>query len=398
MVNLTLCKLCQTASALTLNNLQRSVKSVSEQNFRYSIKLMLTAGRGGNGYDRINGIGGNGGDIVIMSSWKVNSLLRLERRFRNRIVEAPSGKDSSILHVVVPPADNKIIKVPPGVDIHDAKDRFLIGTLEKDLDRIVVVKGGEGGCLKNQFIGQPGETREIQLTLKLIGDFGFVGFPNAGKSTLLRVISRATPKVADYAFTTLNPNIGVVEYPNSSIKIKCTDLPGLVEGAHQNVGLGHEFLRHIERTKFLLFIIDASGFQYSPDKPYRTALETLLLLNREVELYASHLIDKPCYIVVTKLDTKDAKLKYKEFLIALRDLLGSGVESLPPELRPIRFILFQDIVPISSHSGLNIAYLKQRLKDLLRDSQYRYEKIIERQNSLIGIVDSKLSMIVDNKS
>lgn len=220
-----------------------------------------------------------------------------------------------------------------------------------------------------------------------------MGFPNAGKSTLLKAISRANPKIADYAFTTLSPNIGMIEFERSFRKIKCTDLPGLIEDAHMNAGLGHEFLCHIERTKYLMFVVDPLGFQYSPNSPNRNAIETLFLLFKELEHYDSAMVEKPCLIVITKLDKKGGKLKYRDFLIDLKEAVKSKFQNLDPQFRPISTILFQDIIGISSASGLNIEYLKDRLKKLVFESDSNNRFIYNKRKSMLQIIDSKLEKI-----
>lgn len=224
---------------------------------------------------------------------------------------------------------------------------------------------------------------------------GFVGFPNAGKSTLLTAISKATPKIASYAFTTLTPNIGTIEY-SDLFKITCADLPGLIEGAHDNVGLGHEFLKHVERTKLLLFVIDADGFQYGPDYPHRSALDTLLLLNKELELYDPLILDKPSLLVITKIEKPGNKLKYKQFLEDLRKTVSTNFSSIPPEMRPLQFTLLQDILPISSHSGHNILFLKNRLKKLKRRHYEDYNPYDDdADSSILSIIEKKLNQIIE---
>jgi len=163
----------------------------------------------------------------------------------------------------------------------------------------------------SNFLGTPGERKSIRLDLKLLGDVGFVGFPNAGKSTLLTAISRARPKIASYPFTTIKPNLGHCEFPDLR-RITFADLPGLIEGAHQNEGMGHAFLKHVERTRVLLLVVDVNGFQFRPHSPLRSPLETILILNRELELYREDLLDKPAVLAVTKMDSKGAERTFEE--------------------------------------------------------------------------------------
>ncbi|XP_064105533.1 GTP-binding protein 10 homolog [Macrobrachium nipponense] len=155
----------------------------------------------------------------------------------------------------------------------------IAGETNKIGDKILVAKGGAGGSPANQFNGQHGQALNLTLELKLIADIGLVGFPNAGKSTLLKAISRAKPKIASYPFTTIRPNIGIVEYPDKR-QISIADLPGLVEGSWANMGMGHKFLRHVERTNLLLYIVDINGFKMGPQYPHRTPIENVILLNK----------------------------------------------------------------------------------------------------------------------
>ncbi|MBO7327362.1 MAG: 50S ribosome-binding GTPase, partial [Lentisphaeria bacterium] len=213
------------------------------------------------------------------------------------------------------------------------------GEVIADLDapgaKVVVAKGGRGGRGNARFatstnraprrreLGFPGEEKTLELELKLIADAGLVGYPNAGKSTLLTRVSGARPKVAAYPFTTLHPVIGVVEYPDYA-RVNMADIPGLIDGAHANVGLGHEFLRHIERTKVLVYVLDMGAVDG------RTPWEDYVSLRKELELYKGGLSDRPSLIVANKMDLDNAKENLQTFLAGLgKD--APAVYALDPE-------------------------------------------------------------------
>ena len=204
-----------------------------------------------------------------------------------------------------------VVRTPVGVSVVTDHGE-VIGDLETDKDILVVARGGPGGDKSNDYMGLRGQARSIKLDLKLIGDVGFVGFPNAGKSTLLKAISRARPKIASYPFTTIKPNLGICEFPDLRT-MSLADLPGLIEGASYNVGMGHKFLKHVERTRLLLFVVDVNGFQFKVDSPHRSALDTVLLLNKELELYKEELVTKPAILVVTKMDCKGSDKQFETF-------------------------------------------------------------------------------------
>ena len=169
-----------------------------------------------------------------------------------------------------------IIQAPRGVSVVTDGGQVL-GDLVREEDTVLVAKGGPGGSRHTDYCGIRGQRRSIKLDLKLIADIGFVGFPNAGKSTLLKAISRASPKIASYPFTTIQPNLATCDFPDLR-RMTLADLPGLIEGASYNLGMGHRFLKHVERCSILLFIVDINGFQFKADSPHRSAVDTVKLL------------------------------------------------------------------------------------------------------------------------
>jgi GTP-binding protein len=217
-------------------------------------------------------------------------------------------------------ADDLEIEVPPGTVVMDADTGEVLADLVNPGDRVVVAKGGRGGRGNARFAsstnqaphyaekGEPGEERWIKLELKLIADVGIVGVPNAGKSTLLSVISNARPKIADYAFTTLEPNLGVVMYDDRDLTF--ADIPGLIEGAHMGVGLGHAFLRHVQRTRVLVHLLN--GASENPIADYNQ-------INVELALYDDKMREKPQLVVFNKMDLPEAQERWQEVEAALKE-------------------------------------------------------------------------------
>src|SRR5690606_13770003 len=210
-------------------------------------------------------------------------------------------------------ADDLIIDVPPGTVVRDAETNEILADLVREGDAVVIVKGGRGGRGNARFAtsqnqapryaekGEPGEEKWIILELRLIADVGIVGVPNAGKSTLLSVISNARPKIADYPFTTLEPNLGVVFYDDQDLVV--ADIPGLVEGAHLGVGLGHSFLRHVQRTRLLVHLLN--GANEDPLADYNQ-------INQELALYDERLGERPQIVVFNKMDLPEAATRWPE--------------------------------------------------------------------------------------
>ncbi len=247
------------------------------------------------------GEGGRGGDIIIVGDGNLSTLL--DYTYRDSWT-APSGDHGSGSNRSGRSGLDVVMPVPIGTVIKDLETSELLGEVLEPGDRIIVAQGGRGGKGNSYFAtathqspreyqpGEDGQTRTLELELKLIADVGLVGQPNAGKSTLLSVISAAHPKIGDYPFTTLSPNLGVVQLSDGRTFV-VADLPGIIEGAHEGKGLGLQFLRHIERTRVLAFLIpiDAIDWQAEYDQ-----------LRREVESYSTELAEKPHCVVFTKMD------------------------------------------------------------------------------------------------
>ena len=280
------------------------------------------------------GDGGKGGDVVLVADPQLWTLM--DYRYRQRYA-APSGNDGQGQNRTGRSGEDLVLRVPPGTSVRDADSGEPLGELLNEGDRLVVAAGGRGGRGNASFAtatnqaprhaqpGEEGEARRIELELKLIADVGLVGEPNAGKSTLLAAISRATPKIAEYPFTTLTPNLGVAQLSDSRSFV-VADIPGIIEGAHEGRGLGHEFLRHIERTRTLALLIPADAID--PQAEYD-------LLRRELETYSEELAGKPHCVVFSKADLLpadwpkpevEAPEAWGQFLISA--VAGRGVREL----------------------------------------------------------------------
>lgn len=280
-------------------------------------KIYVKAGDGGNGglsfrHEKFlefggpdGGNGGNGGDVYFEGSDCLNTLIdyRYQQHFR-----AQRGQNGMSANCYGAGGEDLILKVPVGTEILDESGTLQLADIVENGQRVMIAKGGTGGFGNNHFKsstnraprradkGKPGEELWVWLQLKLIADVGLLGFPNAGKSTFLSKVSRAKPKIADYPFTTLIPQLGVVSYGGSEFVI--ADIPGLIEGAHDGRGLGDKFLAHIERCKILVHLIDAS--QENPLLAYIT-------LRNELKMYSKELNEKPEIIVLNKIDLLDEK-------------------------------------------------------------------------------------------
>uniref|UniRef100_A0A2K5QGZ0 GTP-binding protein 10 n=1 Tax=Cebus imitator TaxID=2715852 RepID=A0A2K5QGZ0_CEBIM len=267
-------------------------------------------------------------------------------------------------------------------------------------------KGGTGGMGYPRLGGEGGKGGDVwvvaqnRMTLKQLKDrypqkrfVAGVGanskFPNAGKSSLLSQVSHAKPAIADYAFTTLKPELGKIMY-NDFKQISVADLPGLIEGAHMNKGMGHKFLKHIERTRQLLFVVDISGFQLSYRTQYRTAFETIILLTKELELYKEELQTKPALLAVNKMDLPDAQDKLHELMNQLqnpKDFLHLFGKNMIPE----RTVEFQHIIPVSAVTGEGIEELKNCIRKSL-DEQANQENDAYHKKQLLNLwISDKVS-------
>jgi GTPase len=318
-------------------------------------RIVVKGGDGGNGVTAFRrekfvprggpsgGDGGRGGTVYLEATTQLNTLLQF--RF-NPEYRAGRGKHGEGSNKHGRDAEDIIILIPVGTLVTDADTGELIHDFSLAGERITIAAGGRGGKGNAQFAtstnrapryhedGQPGVVRTLQLELKLIADVGLVGFPNVGKSTLISRISAARPKIADYPFTTLEPNLGVVEYGDGDTFV-VADIPGLIEGAHEGTGLGLEFLRHIERTKLLLHVIDVSSTERDP-------VADFLTISNELKLYKVDLLDKPQMVVASKMDALDQPARVEQLrefcqtheleFFAISAVTGQGLKPLVNEL------------------------------------------------------------------
>lgn len=312
-------------------------------------KILIKSGNGGSGAVSFRrekyvprggpdgGDGGRGGHIIMEATHDLNTLssFRYQQHFR-----AENGESGSAVNRSGKAGVDLLIKVPVGTLVKNADTGRIIADLTEAGVQVVILQGGRGGRGNTHFAtstrqtpqfaekGEPGAELSIELEMKLLADVGLIGFPNAGKSSLLAKISAARPKVADYPFTTLEPNLGVVDHKGESFV--AVDIPGLIEGAHEGVGLGHQFLRHIERTRLLVHLVDLSGL--SGRDPYQDYLQ----INEELKLYNPELANKVQIVAANKIDLPESRSGWERFKTLITDkrlapisaATGEGVDSL----------------------------------------------------------------------
>lgn len=327
------------------------------------VQVKLIAGRGGDGIVAFRrekyvpkggpagGSGGRGGSIIFVGDEGKSTLLHLRY---NRIIKAKNGEAGRGKSMHGKDAEDVYITVPVGSMIYDAKSGEIIADITKHNQQVVVAQGGRGGRGNVAFAtsripapefcerGLPGEEKEIRVELRVLADVGLVGFPNVGKSTLISVVSAARPKIAEYHFTTLQPNLGFVQVPDGRSFVMA-DLPGLIEGAHQGAGLGIQFLRHIERTRAITHIVDMSGSEG------RDPYDDYVKINYELGQYNESLLKRPQVVVANKMDLPSAEENLKSFI--------KKVGNVP-------------VVPISAYTKSNIDELLYKIADVLDTVPY----------------------------
>ncbi|MDD3348326.1 MAG: GTPase ObgE [Bacilli bacterium] len=331
------------------------------------VTLSVKAGDGGNGVVAFRrekyvpmggpagGNGGRGGDIIFIGEEGLTTLLDLRY---TRIVKAKNGQNGMAKDCFGKDADDVYVKVPIGSVIYDLESKSIIADIVRHKQEVVIAKGGKGGRGNSAFAtpripapeicekGLPGDERQIRIELKVLADVGLVGFPSVGKSTLISAVSAARPKIADYHFTTLNPNLGVVKAKDGRSFVMA-DLPGLIEGASSGLGLGFQFLKHIERTKVLVHVIDMAATEG------RNPYEDYLQINTELETYDPHLLLRPQIIVANKMDIDGASKNLKAFQKKVKDI---------------------PIIAISAYTRTNLDELLYKIADVL---DFEKQKITE---------------------
>lgn len=311
------------------------------------------------------GDGGRGGDVVFVADEGLRTLVdfRYRRHYKADRGEHGQGKD---MHGKG--GEDLILRIPAGTLVKDAETGEVLADLTENGQKVIVAKGGRGGRGNARFLsntnkaptvaenGEPGQERWVFLELKLLADVGLVGFPNVGKSTLISQVSAAKPKIADYHFTTLTPNLGVVELEDGESFVMA-DIPGLIEGAHTGAGLGYEFLRHTERTRLILHVLDISGSEG------RDPLTDFYAIKEELRLYNPALADRPMLIAANKMDLPGAE----QNLNRLQEELGEQYE----------------IFPISAATSQGVRPLIYRIGELLPGIQIPYPAAEEEEGHKI---------------
>lgn len=310
--------------------------------FRDRVKLYAKAGNGGPGCVSFRrekfipkggpdgGDGGHGGSVILKCDIEEDSLLPIFYEPHRKAKNAQHGMGSNCHGKN---SEDCVIKVAPGTVVLDADTEEFIGELINHDEELIIAKGGHGGIGNARFKsstnraprqfteGTEGEEKTVWLELKLISDVGLVGYPNAGKSTLLSKLTNASPKIASYPFTTINPIIGTLEYDDFN-RVKIADIPGLIDGANEGVGLGHHFLRHIERAKFFVFVIDIAGTDE------RNPVEDFINLKKELRLHLQSLANTPYIIAANKIDSPYADDNLKIF----KEMIDEHVFEISAEL------------------------------------------------------------------
>jgi len=331
-------------------------------------KVHVKGGDGGNGIvawrrekyvpmgGPAGGDGGNGGSIILEADNNLRTLIDFRYNTHYKADKGKHGQGSS-MHGSS--AEDKILKVPVGTVVRDAETEQILADLTAAGQRVTVAKGGRGGRGNTHFVssthraptlaenGDAGEERWITLELKLLADVGLVGFPNVGKSTIISHVSAAKPKIADYHFTTIVPNLGMVKVDEGRSFVMA-DIPGLIEGAAEGAGLGHRFLRHTERTKVLVHVLDISGSEG------RNPLEDFAIVNQELERYNPKLMKRPMVIAANKTD-----------IMGEEDYLARLQEELPE----------YEVFPISAATGEGLKPLVYRLAELVEQTELEVEEV-----------------------
>jgi GTP-binding protein len=335
-------------------------------------KISVKAGDGGNGMSSFRrekyvpkggpsgGDGGRGGDVIFVVDPNINTLIdfRYKRKFK-----ANSGENGQSSNMHGRQAETLIVKVPPGTLVKDEDTGLAVGDLTSPGQELTVAKGGRGGRGNARFVssvhraptfaenGEPGEERNLLLELKVLADVGLVGYPSVGKSSLLARVSAAKPEIAAYHFTTLTPVLGVVSLREGQSFVMA-DIPGLIEGAHEGKGLGHDFLRHIERTKVLIHVLDVSGLEG------RDPIEDYNKINDELKQYNERLASRPQIVAANKMDIPEARENFEKV-----------AEYLAKEGR--------EVYPISAVTGEGVPALLERAAKLVAEYKEQPEEAVD---------------------
>ena len=378
-------------------------------------RIYVKAGDGGNGSISFRrekfvprggpdgGDGGKGGDVVLRVNPSDNTLLRFHYQYR---YVAPNGGSGQKAKRHGKSAPNLVLDVPAGTVVRDDETGDVLADLVQDGEQFVVLQGGRGGLGNSHFAtsikqaprlaekGEPGKERWLRLELKLIADVGLVGYPNAGKSTLLAAMSAARPKIADYPFTTLEPNLGVVQVDDETFVL--ADIPGLIEGAAGGAGLGHEFLRHVERNRLLLHVLDGSGGLEGRDP-----LADFETIGAELVAYGAGLEEKPRLVVVNKLDLPEARERLQRLraalaargfdVVAVSAATGEGIQELGREVvrRLAELPKPEPLAPVEA------APRRYTLEDDADERHYEVERLSRHHFRVEGVRIERLASMTD---
>lgn len=357
------------------------------------VKIHIKAGNGGNGCVSFyrakyvtnggpdGGDGGKGGDVIFIADEGINTLM--DFRYK-KLFKAENGVDGTKRNCTGANGKDVVIKVPVGTIIKEATTGKIMADMVVPFEEKVLIKGGKGGKGNQHFAtptrqaprycerGRTAKEYDVILELKLIADVGLIGFPNVGKSTLLSMVTNANPKIANYHFTTLSPNLGVVRSKWGSDFVMA-DIPGLIEGASEGVGLGHEFLRHVERTKVFIHVVDAAGLEgFSP-------LENIEKINDELKKYNESLLERPMVIACNKMDLPEAKENFEKIkatyepmgikVFPISAATNSGLDELLSEVAkiledyPEDIVFEEDFVPYIEQDLDNEPFTIEKLED-----------------------------------
>ncbi len=353
------------------------------------VDILVKSGKGGDGIISFHrekhvplggpsgGDGGRGGSIIFEADEGMSTLMDLKYQ---KHIFAKNGEDGKTKGMTGKDAEDVIVKVPLGTTIYDASTNEVLADLVSNKQRSVIAKGGLGGRGNKNFAtsrnkapriqenGEPGIELNLHIQLKLLADVGIIGFPSVGKSTLISVCSKAKPKIAEYPFTTIIPNLGVVSEPGIKSFV-LADMPGLIKGASQGAGLGIQFLKHIERTRVLIHMIDMSP------NSLRDPYDDYQVINKELESYNLDLLERPQIIAASKMDMPGANERLKQF----QDKLNEDIE----------------IIPISSVTNNNVKYLLQRTAKKLEETPffYKHEDTVDDFVEYNFVPDKKTIMI-----
>lgn len=357
-------------------------------------RINIKAGDGGNGSVAFRreiyvpaggpagGDGGNGGNIVFKADNNLRTLL--DFKYKKHYV-AESGEDGKGSNMHGKNGEDLIIKVPVGTVIRDVDTNLVIADLRENEQEIIAAKGGHGGKGNTHFknsvrqapsfakSGTKGQDLEVSLELKLLADVGLVGFPNVGKSTFLSIVTKATPKIANYHFTTLTPNLGVAVLKNGDSFV-IADIPGLIEGASQGIGLGFDFLRHIQRTRILVHVVDISGCEG------RNPIDDFEKINKELEEFDEKLSKKVQIVVANKMDLLFDKQVYKDF--------KNTLEKKGYKVFAMSTATTQGVEDILNYCSMLLSEIKQ--EDIFDEQEYYSdEKAVEKYKDDIKIIKEK---------